>query len=356
MEPPVSIGYFEMLAEIKDQIRASRTGAAMAVNGELIKLYWLIGRKIIDRQEALGWGAEVVARLSRDLRREFPGARGFSVRNLNYMKKFAECWPDAEKVPQLVAQIPWGQNRLLLDKARDQSEREWYVRAVILNGWSRAMLGAQIESDLYRRQGRATTNFERTLPSPRSELALSLLKDPYNFDFLGLAADFQERDIHCGLIRNLRELLLELGAGFAFVGSEVHLEVGGEDFYPDLLFYHLKLRCYVVIELKSGDFRPEHAGKLNFYVSAVDDLLRHPDDQPSIGLVICSGRNGVVAEYALRDLAKPMGIVTHRLRRGLPGAWEGIMPTIEQLESELAARCGLAGSGDTEDPGSHGQQ
>lgn len=337
MEPPVSIGYFEMLAEIKDQIRASRTGAAMAVNGELIKLYWLIGRKIIDRQEALGWGAEVVARLSRDLRREFPGARGFSVRNLNYMKKFAECWPDAEKVPQLVAQIPWGQNRLLLDKARDQSEREWYVRAVILNGWSRAMLGAQIESDLYRRQGRATTNFERTLPSPRSELALSLLKDPYNFDFLGLAADFQERDIHCGLIRNLRELLLELGAGFAFVGSEVHLEVGGEDFYPDLLFYHLKLRCYVVVELKAGAFKPEHAGQLNFYLSAVDTQVKAEQDSPSIGLLLCKSQNRVVAEYALRDTRKPMGVAEYQLIEALPKDLQTSLPSIEQIENELAA-------------------
>lgn len=202
-------------------------------------------------------------------------------------------------------------------------------------------MDAQIDSGLYHRQGRAVTNFERTLPPAQSELASSLLKDPYNFDFLGLTEDARERDIHRSLLQNLRELLLELGAGFAFVGSEVHLEVGGEDFYLDLLFYHLKLRCYVVIELKSGDFKPEHAGKLNFYLSAVDDLLRHPDDQPSIGLVVCRGRNGVVAEYALRDLVKPMGVVTHRLRDGLPDRLQGRLPTIEQLESSLAARCGI---------------
>lgn len=343
MDPSVSAGYAEMLAGIKSQIRDARSRAALAVNAELIQLYWTIGREILARQQALGWGAEVVTRLAHDLSVEFPDIKGFSTRNLKYMKKLAECWPDVEKVPQLVAQIPWGQNRLLLDRIRDQQEREWYAQATILHGWSRAALRSQIDSALYRRQGRATTNFDRTLPPAQSELASSLLKDPYNFDFLGLTEDARERDIHRGLLQNLRELLLELGAGFAFVGSEVHLEVGGEDFYLDLLFYHLKLRCFVVIELKTGDFKPEHAGKLNFYLSAVDDLLRHPDDLPSIGLVICRGRNGVIAEYALRDLAKPLGVVTHRLRAALPAEWAGRLPTIEQLESELAARCGVAG-------------
>lgn len=343
MDQSASVDYAEMLAGIKARIRTARIRVALAVNGELIQLYWAIGREILDRQQALGWGAEVITRLAHDLQREFPDSKGFSTRNLKYMKKLAECWPDAVKVPQLVALIPWGQNRLLLDRTKDHPEREWYAHAAILHGWSRAVLGAQIDSGLYHRQGRATTNFEHTLPPAQSELASSLLKDPYNFDFLGLTEDARERDIHRGLLRNLRELLLELGAGFAFVGSEVHLEVGGEDFYLDLLFYHLKLRCYVVIELKTGDFKPEHAGKLNFYLSAVDDLLRHRDDQPSIGLVICRGRNGVIAEYALRDLAKPLGVVTHRLRGGLPDAWEGRLPSLEQLESELAARCGLVG-------------
>lgn len=317
----------------------------LAVNSELVTLYWQIGREILTRNASRDWHESAIGMLAADLQREFPGIKGFSRRNLNYMKQLAECWPDAAKVPQLVAQIPWGHNRLLLDRVRSPEEREWYAQAAIQHGWSRAILDHEIEADLYRRQGRATTNFDRTLPPAQSELASSLLKDPYNFDFLGLTEDARERDLHRGLLQHLRELLLELGAGFAFVGSEVHLEVGGEDFYLDLLFYHLKLRCFVVIELKTGDFKPEHAGKLNFYLSAVDDLLRHPDDLPSIGLVICRGRNGVIAEYALRDLAKPMGVVTHRLRAALPAEWAGRLPTIEQLESELAARCGVAGKG-----------
>jgi len=332
-----------MLAEIRARITSARIRAVLAVNSELVTLYWQIGREILTRNASRDWHESAIGMLAADLQREFPGIKGFSRRNLNYMKQLAECWPDAAKVPQLVAQIPWGHNRLLLDRVRSPEEREWYARAAIQHGWSRAILDHEIEADLYRRQGRATTNFDRTLPPAQSELASSLLKDPYNFDFLGLTEDARERDLHRGLLQHLRELLLELGAGFAFVGSEVHLEVGGEDFYLDLLFYHLKLRCFVVIELKTGDFKPEHAGKLNFYLSAVDDLLRHPDDLPSIGLVICRGRNGVIAEYALRDLAKPMGVVTHRLRAVLPAEWEGRLPTIEQLESELAARCGVAG-------------
>lgn len=343
MSVPTPFEYAELLTEIKERVQVSRIRASVAVNGELILLYWRIGRGILKRQETLGWGSEVITRLAADLSREFPDIKGFSYRNLKYMRQFAKYWSSDAKGPQLVAQIPWGHIRLLLDRVEDPSVRDWYARATAEHGWSRAVLDYQIEADLHRRQGRGVTNFDRTLPPAQSELASSLLKDPYNFDFLGLTEDARERDLHRGLLQNLRELLLELGAGFAFVGSEVHLEVGGEDFYLDLLFYHLKLRCYIVIELRSGDLKPEHAGKLNFYLSAVDDLLRHRDDQPSIGLVICRGRNGVVAEYALRDLSKPMGVVTHRLRGGLPDAWEGRLPTIEQLECELAARCGLVG-------------
>jgi len=248
-----------------------------------------------------------------------------------------------------VAQIPWGHVRLLLDRVIDPAERDWYIRATVENGWSRAILGGQLDSDLYHRQGRGVTNFERTLPPAQSELALALLRDPYNFDFLSLAEDARERDVHRGLLGHLREFLIELGAGFAFVGSEVHLEVAGDDFYIDLLFYHLRLRCYVVIELKTGDFKPEYAGKLNFYLSAVDDLLRHPDDQPSIGLIICRGLKGVIAEYALRDMGKPIGIAGHRLRQGLPERLKGQLPTVEQLESELRGPRGR-GLDDLPDP------
>lgn len=343
MHVPMPVGYNEMLSEIKSQIQSARIRAVTAVNGELIILYWQIGREILIRKQAQDWHDGAVPLLAADLKREFPDLKGFSRRNLNYMRQFAEAWRSEENVRQLVGQIPWGHNIRLLERVHDPAEREWYARAAIQHGWSRAILDHQIDADLYRRKGRGVTNFDRTLPPAQSELASSLLKDPYNFDFLGLTEDARERDLHRGLLQHLRELLLELGAGFAFVGSEVHLEVGGEDFYVDLLFYHLKLRCFVVIELKTGDFKPEHAGKLNFYLSAVDDLLRHRDDEPSIGLVICRGRNGVIAEYALRDLAKPMGVVTHRLRAALPAEWAGRLPTIEQLESELAARCGVAG-------------
>ena len=343
MDVQVPAGYDEMLSRIKDQIRSSRIRAVMAVNSELVALYWLIGREILFRKQSRDWHDGAIPMLAADLKREFPDLKGFSRRNLNYMRQFAEAWRDESIVRQLVGQIPWGHNIRLLERSCDPAEREWYVKATIQHGWSRAVLDHHIDADLYRRQGRGVTNFERTLPPHQSELARTILKDPYNFDFLGLTEDARERDIHRGLLRNLRELLLELGAGFAFVGSEVHLEVGGDDFYLDLLFYHLKLRCYVVIELKTGDFKPEHAGKLNFYLSVVDDLLRHPDDQPSIGLVVCRGRNGVVAEYALRDLAKPMGVVTHRVGSALPEGWAGRLPTVEQLESELAVRCGLGG-------------
>ncbi len=328
-------GYAELLAEIKERVRTARTQAAVSLNSGLILLYWQIGRVILSRQHTSGWGAGVVGKLADDLRREFPDMRGLSRSNLMQMRRFAEAWPDESIVRQLVGQIPWGHNIRLLERFRDPSEREWYAKATIQHGWSRAILDYQIDSDLYRRQGRGTTNFERTLPPAQSELAAALLKDPYNFDFLGLAEDARERDVHRGLLQHLREFLMELGAGFAFVGSEVHLEVAGDDFYIDLLFYHLRLRCFVVIELKSTDFKPEYAGKLNFYLSAVDDIMRHPEDQPSIGLIICRGRNGLVAEYALRDMGKPIGIASHQLRQALPEQLRGQLPTIEELEAVL---------------------
>jgi predicted nuclease of restriction endonuclease-like (RecB) superfamily len=298
-------------------------------------LYWQIGRDILARQMRAGWGAKVIEQLADDLRREFPDMKGLSRSNLLYMRKLAESWPEEENVPQLVGQIPWGHNRLLLDRLKDRSEREWYAQATIEHGWSRASLDYQIDSDLYRRQGRGVTNFKRTLPAPQSELAQQVLKDPYNFDFLGLGDEAHEREVHRGLLQHLREFLIELGAGFAFVGSEVHLEVEGNDFSIDLLFYHLRLRCYVVIELKTNEFKPEYTGKLNFYLSAVDDTLRHQDDQPSVGLIICRGKKEFVAEYALRDLGKPIGVAEHRLCHTLPEQLKGQLPTIEQLESEL---------------------
>jgi len=330
-------GYPGLVEDIKARVRSTRVKAALAANSELVLLYWHIGRAILERQHEEGWGAKVIDHLSRDLRREFPDMRGFSSRNLNYMRSLARAYGDAAFVQQVVAQIPWGHNVRVLDRVDEPSQRTWYLRKALQHGWSRNVLVHQIESDLYHRQGQAVTNFDRTLPPPQSDLAQEALKDPYVLDFLSLTDEARERELHRALVQQIRDFLLELGVGFAFVGSQQHLEVGGEDFYVDLLFYHLHLRCYVVIDLKIGQFRPEHAGKMNFYLSAVDDLLRHAGDQPSIGLVLCKTRNRVVAEYALRDMQKPMGVAAYRL---LPDEIKASLPSPEQLEAELREAAG----------------
>jgi predicted nuclease of restriction endonuclease-like (RecB) superfamily len=279
--------YAEFLREIKERIRSTQVRAALNVNRELVLLYWQLGREILTRQQKDGWGAKVIERLSRDLRAAFPEMKGLSRTNLLYMQAFARAYPDEAIVQQLVGQIPWGHNVRILDALDDPIRREWYIRQTIQNGWSRNVLVHQIESRLFERQGKAVTNFTQTLPAPQSELAQQVLKDPYNFDFLSLDKEAHERDLERGLVEQIRAFLLELGVGFAFVGSQYHLEVGGQDFYIDLLFYHLQLRCFVVIDLKATPFQPEYAGKMNFYLSAVDDLLRHPTDQPSIGVILC---------------------------------------------------------------------
>jgi predicted nuclease of restriction endonuclease-like (RecB) superfamily len=332
-----SKSYQDLLARLKNQIRTAQVRAAVAVNQELILLYWGIGKEILDRQATEGWGTKVVDRLARDLRSEFPEMKGLSRTNLLYMRAFAEAWPNEPIVQQLVGQIPWGHNLRLLDLVKNREERLWYAQAATENGWSRNVLVLQIESGLYRRQGKATTNFQATLPKPQSDLAQQVIKDPYNFDFLTLTDEAQERDLERGLLAHLRQFLIELGVGFAFVGNQVPLEVGGEDFKIDLLFYHLKLRAFVVIDLKMGVFKPEYAGKMNFYLSAVDDILRHPDDKPSIGLILCKAKNGIVAEYALRDIAKPLGISEFKHLETLPDQLKGTLPTIEEIEAELAA-------------------
>ena len=329
-------GYDEFLRGLKARIQQARLKAVLAVNRELILLYWQIGRDILERQEKAGWGTKIVDRLSEDLHREFPDDKGFSPRNLKYMRAFAEAWRDEAIVQQLVAQIPWGHNVRILDMVKTPDERIWYVQQAIQNGWSRNVLVIQIEGGLYRRQGKALTNFQATLPAPQSDLAQQLIKDPYNFDFLTLGTEARERDLERGLLGHLRQFLVELGVGFAFVGSQVPLEVGGEDFRLDLLFYHLKLRCFVIIDLKMTPFKPEYSGKMNFYLSAVDDLLRHADDQPSIGLILCKGKNRIIAEYALRKTAAPMGISEFRHLEQLPEQLKGTLPTIEELEAELA--------------------
>ena len=332
-------GYDAFLKDLKERIRSTQLKAAVAVNRELVLQYWKIGRDILVQQRQYGWGAKVIDRLAADLRHAFPGVQGFSPRNLKYMRAFAEAWPEEAIVQQAAAQIPWFHNCILLDKVKDPVEREWYVCKALEHGWSRAVLDHQIDSDLYRRQGKAVTNFRRTLPPEQSDLAEQILKDPYNFDFLTLADDAHERELQRGLLAHIRRFLLELGAGFAFVGENVHLEVGGEDFYIDLLFYHLKLRAFLVIDLKVRPSQPEFAGKMNFYLSAVDDLLHHPDDQPSIGLILCKAGNQVVAEYALRDIAKPVGVSSYvtRLVESLPADLQDSLPTVAELEAELQA-------------------
>jgi predicted nuclease of restriction endonuclease-like (RecB) superfamily len=337
MEPLGLDSYAQFLADLKSRIQAAHLRASVAVNRELVLLYWQIGRDILDRQQRESWGAKVIDRLAADLKREFPDMRGFSIRNLKYMRRFAEIWPEEEFVQQVAAQLPWFHNCVLLDKVAGLDERIWYARAAIHHGWSRAVLVHQIESALHRRQGKAITNFDRALPSPQSDLAQEVTKDPYNFDFLMLGEEAHERDLERGLLEHLRTFLLELGVGFAFVGSQYPLTVGGEEFRIDLLFYHLRLRCYVVIDLKTVPFQPEFAGKMNFYLSAVNNLLRHPDDQPSIGLILCKTKNQVIAEYALEDYSKPIGIAEYRLAESLPEKLQGSLPTVEELESELGS-------------------
>lgn len=337
LSSPPPEGYREWLKDIKERIRTAQQKVVFAANSAMIALYWQIGRDILERQEQQGWGAKVVDRLADDLRREFPGVKGFSRANLLYMRTFAESWQDCSIVQQLVGQIPWGHNIALLTKVKDCAERTWYARAVIENGWSRAVLVHQIESKLYHRQGKAITNFDQRLPAPQSDLAQQTLKDPYMFDFLGIGKEAHERDIENALVEHITRFLLELGAGFAYVGRQVHLEIGGEDFYLDLLFYHLKLRCYIVIELKAVAFKPEYAGKLNFYLSAVDDLLKHESDSPSIGLILCKDKNRLIAEYALKDISKPVGVSEYRLIESIPEDLQGSLPSIEQIEAELSS-------------------
>ncbi|WP_162894757.1 PDDEXK nuclease domain-containing protein [Rhizobium terrae] len=330
-----SQSYAAFVSDLKRKIVEARHRASLSVNRELILLYWTIGRDILARQEREGWGTKVIDRLADDLRQAFPEMTGLSSRNLKYMRSFAEAWPDGDFVQQVVALLPWGHNVRLLDAIKASEERAWYARQAIENGWSRNVLAHQIDSNLFARQGSALTNFSRTLPAEQSELAQQILKDPYTFDFLALGPEMLERDLERGLIEHLRLLILELGKGFAFVGSQYHLEVGGQDYYLDLLFYHLRLRCYVVIELKIEDFKPEFAGKMNFYLSAVDEQLRHPDDKPTIGIILCKGRNEVIVEYALRDSSKPMGVAQYQLSAALPPQLEEDLPTVAEFAREF---------------------
>lgn len=319
------VGYAGFLDDLKARVRSARLKAAVTVNSELVLLYWSIGRDILARQQSEGWGAKVIDRLGRDLQAEFPGASGFSPRNLKYIRAFAAAWPDPAIVQQAAAQLPWFHNVTILERVKDHKARVWYTKAAKEFGWSRAVLEHQIDTDAYGRRGKAVTNFARALPAPQSDLARETLKDPYSFQFLTLADEHAEADLQRGLVNHIRKFLLELGAGFAFVGEQYRLEVGGDDFYLDLLFYHLTLRCFVVFDLKARRFTPEAAGKMNFYLSAVDALLRHPTDNPTVGVVLCKHKNEVVAEYALKDIEKPLAVSTYvtRLLESLPTELKG---------------------------------
>ena len=328
-------GYSDWLAELKVKIHNAQQRATLAVNHELILLYWQIGRDILNRQAEQGWGAKVIERLAHDLRNLFPNMKGFSRTNLLYMRSFAESWSDEQIVQQAVGQLPWGHNLVLLDKLSTQEARIWYAKKTIENNWSRNVLVMQIESNLIERQGKAVTNFELRLPKPQSDLAIESLKDPYRFDFLGLTEEAQEREIEDALIKQVTEFLLELGAGFAYIGKQIHIEVGGDDFFIDLLFYHLKLRCYIVIELKTGDFKPEHLGQLGFYLTALYKKIKNDHDSATIGLLLCKNKNKIVAEYALSDKTQPMGIAEFRLLESLPVSLQTQLPSIEDIEREL---------------------
>jgi len=343
-------------------VRSAQVKAALAVNLEMIQLYWDIGQLIVERQEYEGWGASVIDRLARDLQKSFPGLKGFSASNISRMRAFfvaytrelessAQAVPklagekSAQPVPKLaiatppspVARIPWGHNVILLFKLTDSRHRLWYAEQAMAHGWSRAVLTVQIESDLISRRGKAVTNFAVTLPPTQSDLAQQTLKDPYIFDFLTIGDQAHERDLENNLLAHIQKFLLELGVGFAFVGRQVPVRIGDEDYHIDLLFYHLRLRAFVVIDLKMEPFQPEFAGKVNFYLSAVDDQLRHADDRPSIGLILCRSRERIVAEYAFRDLTKPIGVAQWqtKLVQALPKHLRGSLPTIEEIEAEL---------------------
>lgn len=331
-------GYADWLAELKTRIHIAQQRAALAVNRELVLLYWQIGRDILERQAKQGWGAKVIERLAHDLRTDFPDMKGFSRANLMYMRAFAEAWPDAAIVQQAVGQLPWGHNLVLLAKLKDPQLRLTYAQRAIAHGWSRNVLNIHIETRLLEREGQAVTNFAAQLPAPQSDLARNMLKDPYLFDFLGVGKEADEREIESAIVEHITRFLLELGAGFVYVGRQVPIEVGGDDFFIDLLFYHLKLHCYMVVELKTGAFKPEHTGQLGFYLSAVDAVVKSAQDNPTIGLLLCKSQNRVVAEYALRDTNKPIGIAEYQLVAALPEELQMNLPSIEQIERELGSK------------------
>lgn len=334
--------YASFLLNLKKRIKQERLRVVMASNAALVILYWDIGKGILRRQKEKGWGAKVIDRLSADLSKEFPDMKGFSPRNLKYMRAFAAAWPKKSIVQEVLAQLTWYHNLALLDKLKGAKNRLWYAHKTIENGWSRSILAVQIESRLHERQGKVAHNFLAVMPPADSDMAAQAFKDPYIFDFLGTADPRREAELEQGLMGHLQKFLLELGSGFAFVGRQVHLELGDSDFYIDLLFYHLKLRCYVAIELKVGKLEHGHLSKLNMYLNVADDILRHPEDKPTIGLLLVKQKNKLIAEYALRGYSKPIGIAQWKtqITRSLPETLKSSLPPIEEIEAELSKNVG----------------
>lgn len=338
-----------LLKVVKTRIQQAQSRAVLSVNSELIRLYWDVGQTIDEKQEKEGWGTQVIPRLAKELSGELSELKGFSTRNLERMVTFYRAYPDMAIPPQAVAElendkksalfcsIPWGHHILLMEKIKDRNLRFWYMDQILKNGWSRNILLEMVKSKAHERQGKAVTNFQRLLPPPQSDLAQKELKDPYVFDFLTLQDTFHERELEVGLLKHFEQFLLELGQGFAFVGRQYYLEIDDNEFYLDLLFYHLKLRCFIVIELKKGKFKPEYAGKMNFYLNVVDDTLKAKTDTPSIGLILCQDRNQIVAEYALRGVDRPIGVSEYELTRALPKNLKSSLPTVEEIEMELGS-------------------
>ena len=343
--------YKAWLSDVKTRIRQSQIKAAIKVNTEMLELYWFLGAQIVEKQEHAKWGEGLIPQLSRDLKAEFSLSEGFSVRNLKYCKQWY-CFYNQDNIIgqqlvaqlpeascscfyELITQIPWGHNLHIITKCKSVDEALFYVRKTIEGGWSRAILEHKVGSGLYNSEGKSQTNFSQTLSVMQSELATQLIKDPYIFDFTAITGRYNERELENALVDNITKFLIELGSGFAYVGRQVPLDVGGSEFFIDLLFYHLKLRCYVVIELKTTHFQPEYTGKLSFYLSAVDSLLRHPQDNPTVGLIICKDKNSIVAEYALKGISNPIGISEYELTKVFPEHFKGSLPTIQEIEDEL---------------------
>lgn len=333
----MSDSYLDFIEAIKKEIENQRLKVVLNANSSMICLYWNIGKAILQKQEEEGWGAKVIDRMAKDLKEAFPDISGFSPRNIKYMRKFAECWPDFEIVQRIVAQIPWRSNISLMDKLPDEESRIWYAQKTIENGWSKTILDMQIQSGLMERTGKSVNNFPAALPPADSDMANQIFKDPYLFDFLGTDMPRREVEIERQLTEHIQNFLLELGQGFAFVGRQVHLEVGGDDFYIDLLFYHLKLRCYVVIELKACDFEPGFISQLNMYQNVVNDILRYPGDNPTIGLLLVKGKNQTVVEYSLAGYQNPIGVAEwkNQMVKALPEELKSSLPSIEEIEKEL---------------------